>query len=66
MTPSVWTYPNDTYRGYVKKYSRNVVTKIPCDIVRNNRLKAIEDAKKLIKKLRTLSPGKSLLDNERV
>lgn len=64
MTPSVWTYDNDTYRGYVKTYSRNVVTKIPCDIVRRNRLKALEDAKKLIRKLRTLSTDQKVLDNE--
>jgi hypothetical protein len=52
MTPSVWSYDNDTFRGYVKTYSRNVVTNVPCKIVRKNRLKAMEDAKKLIPRLR--------------
>lgn len=52
MTPSVWTYPNDHYRGHVRVYDKNVVTRIPCDVVRTNRLKALEDAKKLVKKLK--------------
>lgn len=46
------------YRGYVMVYSEeNVRTKVNCKLARRNRLKAMEDAKKLIIKIRN---GKSI------
>lgn len=52
MKPDAYNYPNDTFRGFVQTYQGNVMTPVLCDVVRKNRLKAREDAEKMIKKLR--------------
>ena len=63
MKPSFWKYENNTFRGRVVVYAGNVVTNVPCTEVRKNQLKALEDAKKLLRTLkkqhvdnRTLTP----------
>lgn len=57
MKPYVWTYEDSNkqvvwFRGYVKQYVGRTVEEIPCGEVRKNRLKALDDAKALIKKLK--------------
>lgn len=51
MKPSVWKYDNDTYRGRVIIYDGHFIEQVHCDKVRKNRLKALEDARKLMKKI---------------
>lgn len=55
MTPAVYTYENPEkqtvyYRGYVKQYQGATVITHPCSTVRHNRIQALADAKKTIKK----------------
>ena len=52
MKPKTWSYPNDTFRGYVVVYDGRSTAEVHCKEVRVNRLKATEDAKKLLKKLK--------------
>ena len=57
MKPGVFTYENSDkqtvwYRGYVKRYTGVTVEEIPCSEVRKNRIKAMEDAKRLIRELK--------------
>lgn len=52
MKESYWKYENGTYRGRVKKYHGAIVESIPCAEVRTNKLKALEDAQKLLAKLK--------------
>jgi translation initiation factor 1 (eIF-1/SUI1) len=57
MKPAVWQYEDPDkqtvyFRGYVKIYNENVVTRKVCPEVRGNKWKAKEDAEKLLKKLK--------------
>lgn len=52
MRASFWKYENDTFRGKVIKYHGHRIEEITCDEVRRNKLRAIEDAEKLIAKLK--------------
>lgn len=52
MKPATYSY-GDYFRGYVKTYHGAVMKAVNCKQVRKNRLLALEDAKKLLKKLRT-------------
>ena len=58
MKPAVWQYEDPVkqtvhFRGYVKIYNENVVTREVCPEVRGNKWKAKEDSEKLLKKLKT-------------
>lgn len=57
MKASVWEYKSPDkqityFRGYVKVYDGPKVTRVACDLVFKNKLKAKEDANKLLKKLK--------------
>ncbi len=57
MIPAVYTYPAPEkftvfFRGYVKEYKGSTIIKHSCSEVRQNKFKALEDAKKLTKKLK--------------
>jgi hypothetical protein len=57
MKVAVWEYQDPIkqtthFRGYVKVYKENVVTRIPCDKVRVNKSQAKKDALKLIRTLK--------------
>ncbi len=57
MIPAVYTYhaPEQRtvyFRGYVKEYKGATVITHSCSDVRQNKWKALDDAKKLIKKLK--------------
>jgi len=58
MKSSVWQYEDPVkqtvhFRGYVKTYKEATVINHPCTEVRGNKWKALEDAEKLKKKLKT-------------
>lgn len=57
MKPSVWEYlapdkQTSHFRGYVKVYEGQTITRVPCDKVRLNKLQAKADSQKLLKKLK--------------
>lgn len=57
MKPAVWQYEDSEkqmvhFRGYVKTYQGATLTRHPCAEVRKNKWQAMEDAKKLLLKLR--------------
>ena len=62
MKPHTYNYPNDTFRGYVEYPSMigfgndhldvPVMMRINCKQVRKNKLKAMEDARKMLLKIR--------------
>lgn len=57
MRPKVFTYENADnqtvwYRGYAQKIVGRTIEEIPCTEVRKNKMKAMDDAKKLIAKLK--------------
>lgn len=55
MKPHTYNYSHQAYRGWVSTYQGATMTAVNCNVVRTNRLKALEDAKKLLHKLRTTS-----------
>lgn len=57
MKAKVWTYSDPDnqkthYRGYVAEYKGTTIIAHGCKEVRKNKLKAMEDSKKLLKKLK--------------
>lgn len=57
MIPHVYTYPAPEkrtvyFRGYVKEYKGATVITHSCEEVRQNKYKAMDDAKKLVIKLK--------------
>jgi hypothetical protein len=52
MTPHAWRYENDMYRGFVRVYHGQFFEERHCAMVRNTRLKSLNDAKRLISKIR--------------
>jgi hypothetical protein len=67
MKPAVYTYPAPEkftvyFRGYVKEYKGATVITHSCTEVRQNKFVALEDAKKLIKKLKKQICQKKVLE----
>lgn len=61
MRTGAWKYQSDEYqapiwfRGYVERYKENKRIRISCEQVRKSRGEALNDAKKLLKKLKIKS-----------
>lgn len=58
MRPKFYTYEDPVkqvvhYRGYTNTYQGATIASVTCKEVRKNRFQAVEDAKKLIKKLKS-------------